>query len=449
MRRAVIAALWLSATAGSSIYLATSLRGGDRTLYLPGDTTSGHHQIEDKCEICHEPGSGLREEACTGCHAEELAAADDSHPPQKFLDPRNAALLHRIDARRCVTCHVEHRPGLTGEMGVTQPADFCRTCHQDIAEERPSHRGLPFSGCQAAGCHNYHDNRALRETFLSERLSEPTLRPRATVPQVDREVRYRGLRKAPLGRGQEDAPPGASSEESIAAWAASSHARAGVNCTDCHGGSPVAAAGDAAARPWTDRPGQEGCRGCHGDEVRDFGRGKHGMREAAGLDPMSPDRARLAMNPAADHRELSCTSCHGAHDFDTRRAAVEACLGCHADRHSLAYIGSPHHERWQLEQSGRFWAGSGVSCATCHMPRVRRVDTDRPGVAVLHNQNDALRPVETMVRPVCLPCHGVELSLAALADRALVDRNFRGKPTARAEAIEMLRRLEAAEEEAR
>jgi hypothetical protein len=447
MRRAALAALWLTATAGASLFLARSLQGDGRRIFLPGETTGGHHQLEAACELCHEPGRGVQQELCLGCHRAELAEADDSHPPIKFMDPRNAALNSKLDARRCVTCHIEHRPGITAVMGVSQPVDFCRTCHEDVVEERPTHRGLDFASCQATGCHNYHDNRALRETYLAEHLGEAPLHGRGTVPALDR-ARHASLTGAPLRAGQQDAPPGAGSAEHVAEWLASSHARAGVNCTGCHGGATLASAGavyaGAGSTAWTDRPGPDACGACHADEVEGFARGKHGMRQAAGLGPMRPADARLAMTDRADHRELGCASCHGAHTFDTRRAAVEACLECHDDGHSRSYLGSPHHQRWQLEQDGRYWPGSGVSCATCHLPRVRRVATDRPGVAVLHNQNEALRPVETLVRPVCQSCHGVGFSLAALADRDLVNNNFRGRPAEPAAALEMVERHRAA-----
>ena len=38
--------------------------------------------------------------------------------------------------RYCVTCHREHRPGITRAMGVTMPDDYCFHCHQDIAKDR-------------------------------------------------------------------------------------------------------------------------------------------------------------------------------------------------------------------------------------------------------------------------------------------------------------------------
>ena len=434
MRRLAAWTLWIAASAAASIYLAVSLDGEGRRAYLPGETTSGHHQIEERCELCHTSGDGVRQEACLGCHAEELAEADDSHPPSKFLDPRNAALSRRIDGRRCVTCHLEHRPGQTAAMGVSMPADFCAACHEDIASERPSHAGLPFDGCSATGCHNYHDNRALAEEYLADHLDEPDLAARPTVAAIT-PARATG---APLTAADADGPPGSTTPAVLEDWSASSHAKAGVSCTGCHGGARLAGAG--AARAWTDRPGPEACAGCHAGEVTGFESGKHGMRLAAELDPMSPSMARLPMNADASHRELGCASCHGAHAFDTRRAAVEACLGCHADEHSLAYRGSPHDRRWQAELAGSLWSGSGVSCATCHMPRVRRVDGGEPRVVVDHDQNAALRPVETMVRPVCAACHGVAFSLASLADPIQVQRNFRSAPAAPSAGIELVRR---------
>lgn len=451
MRRSVIVLTWIAVTTGASVYLGVSLRGGARRkLYLPGATTGGHHQIEDRCELCHEGGRGVTQEACLRCHEEELSRADDSHPPSKFLDPRNARLVRRLDGRRCVTCHVEHRPGVTGKMGVTQPVGFCRNCHEDIAKERPSHRGLAFETCQSVGCHNYHDNRALHEEFVAEHLDDPAQRSQPTVLLLDPASRYRDLIKPALGRTQADAPPGVTvTDQTLTAWQETAHARAGVNCTDCHGGSPIAARGTPGtkgeARAWTDHPGPEACRRCHGEEVAGFERGKHGMRLAVGLSPMTPAKARLPMRADAAHRALGCTTCHGAHRFDTRHAAVEACLGCHADRHSLAYRSSPHYQLWTLEQSGAYWRGSGVSCATCHMPRVRHDASAHPGVMVEHDQNDDLRPAEAMVRPVCLSCHGLAYSIDALADRALVESNFQGRvvPGQAAKSAEMVRTHEA------
>jgi formate-dependent nitrite reductase cytochrome c552 subunit len=143
------------------------------------------------------------------------------------------------------------------------------------------------------------------------------------------------------------------------------------------------------------------------------------------------------MKPEAAHRELGCTSCHVAHEFDTRQAAVESCLSCHNDPHSLSYKRSRHFQLWQKESKDDAAAGSGVSCATCHLPRERHGSGDDPRVVVQHNQNLNLRPNEKMIRSVCLDCHGLAFSLDALADAALVRTNFIGRPSRHVESIDM------------
>jgi hypothetical protein len=58
---------------------------------------------------------------------------------------------------------------------VTLATGFCQACHADVARERPSHQGVAFTSCAATGCHNFHDNRPLRESFLARHLGEPRL----------------------------------------------------------------------------------------------------------------------------------------------------------------------------------------------------------------------------------------------------------------------------------
>jgi hypothetical protein len=171
--------------------------------------------------------------------------------------------------------------------------------------------------------------------------------------------------------------------------------------------------------------------------VAGFLAGRHGMRLARGLTPMTPAQARLAMKPDAAHHELSCTSCHSDHAFDTRHAAVDACLSCHDDDHSLAYINSSHFKLWQAELNGTAPANSGVSCATCHLPRESHGSSENASVRVQHNQNANLRPNEKMIRSVYMNCHGLAFSLDALADAALVKTNFIGRPARHIESIDL------------
>lgn len=430
MKSSASLAAWLAVTTALMVYLSSRWLDEAPRAFLPGPTTDAHYQIEERCEVCHTPGKGVKQEACVGCHEAELDRADDSHPASKFIDPRNADRVQRLDALRCVTCHIEHRPAWVSEPAVTMPRDYCVACHHDIAEERPSHRGLSFASCAGAGCHNYHDNRGLTEDFLAAHLDEPALLPRAAVPQ-------RASRTAPptddndddhhaaLAPADADAPAQWSDAPAVAEWAASAHAAAGVNCSDCHG----------TADSWRARPDQRACRPCHEGEVEQFSASRHGMRIAVGLSPMRVSAARRQMRAGAGERELSCSACHAAHRYDTRRASSEACRDCHDDRHSAACERAPHAALWEREQAGAAAAGTGVSCATCHLPRVE----DGGRVRVVHNQNDTLRPNEKMLRPVCGRCHGVGLSLDALADRSLIDRCFAGVPATHVQSLEMVR----------
>jgi hypothetical protein len=212
-------------------------------------------------------------------------------------------------------------------------------------------------------------------------------------------------------------------------WLASSHARAGVNCSACH-----EARVDGKQTPWTDHPKPRACATCHGFQVEGFFAGRHGMRAATALGAMVVEDARLPMHESAADKHIGCTSCHGAHSFDTSKAAVDACLGCHADEHSTAWRRSPH---------GRLSSGAdrnnAVTCAACHMPRVRRRDStfDVSWTAVEHNQNDTLRPNEKMIRPVCVNCHSLAFAIDALADPELIRSNFAGRPARHVPSLDM------------
>lgn len=402
-------------------FLTYSLTGETRTLYLPGPTTMGHYQIELECTACHSEVFSDRaalQAACVKCHGAELKRVNDSHPEAKFTDPRNASRIKELDARFCIACHREHRPELTSSMGLSLPKDYCFRCHETIADERSSHRGLGFDTCQAAGCHNFHDNQALYEDFLVKHYGEPSSLP------SPKSLALTFAKPAPLGARDADAPRSLLLDEpGTRAWALSAHGQAGTNCSECH---------RAKDGKWQTSVSGERCGECHLAEREGYLAGRHGMREAAGLPAMRVGDARQPMQPRAQDATLGCTSCHGAHGFDTKHAAVDACLGCHADQHSTNYRQSQHFALFRGDASGR----SGASCATCHLPRV----AEAGDVRVVHNQNDTLRPNEKMARAVCLNCHGLQFSLDALADAELIAKNFVGKPRAKVESLEWAHR---------
>lgn len=403
---------------------------------MPGGAMHGHHQIEMACVECHTTGMGVKQDACTQCHQEELERIDDSHPVIKFKDPRNAGRLEHIEATKCVTCHREHQSEITGEMGVTLPTDYCYYCHQDIGIERPSHAGMGFDTCATAGCHNFHDNSSLYERFLTDHLDEPDFREIALMRVRDLYADSSKSHGPALNQAAADMTEDVEYTHRILHdWSTTAHAEAGVNCTDCHNVKD-ATSGEIT---WVDRPSYQSCQSCHKHETKGFLEGRHGMRLAAGMSPMSPSLAQIPMRADASHLELTCVSCHGSHRFNVQTAAVDACLKCHNDDHSLAYKQSPHYTTVRRAESGESPADSAVSCASCHMPRVERTELGETFTMVDHNQNNSLRPNEKMVRSSCIQCHGLQFTLNALADDELIQRNFKGKPTVFVESLEMAR----------
>jgi Cytochrome c3 len=410
-----------------------------KRLFLPGETSHGHHQIEMACDTCHTSAFGGKQalqKSCINCHGAELEQANDSHPKRIFSDPRNADQLTRIDASYCGTCHVEHKPEITLAGGVTVPPDNCKLCHRDIATERPSHKDLALNNCAAAGCHNYHDNRALYQDFLEKHLHEPTMLASAQLPKKDFRELISKLSNYPINKfplaaldiAAKDAPQSVARNGKIENdWLATAHAKSGVNCSACHG----------AGNAWSDHPKIEVCATCHGKENDGWLLGRHGMRVAQKMTPMMPTLARLPMKTTAHDKSLTCNSCHAAHTFDVRKAAVEDCTSCHDDNHTKAYPASPHFALWKNEIAGAGAIGSGVSCSTCHLPRITHKSDGIVRTLVEHNQNDNLRPNSKMIRSVCLNCHGLSFSIDALSDPKLVANNFSGKPARHIETVDM------------
>jgi len=435
--------LWSMFAALFSGVLSYALPGTDSEnvisrIYLPGATTHGHYQIELKCGVCHDAMNGVKEDACIECHGAALKASRDTHPESKFRDPSNIPLLEGLDASSCINFHREHDPDRTHPMGVSVPLDYCYNCHEDIGEQRPSHASFIYDSCSTAGCHNYHDNTALYEKFLNDHSGEPDHLETQVV--AARDYDFDPILK--LSAGEEDSPQSVEVTPTLLTdWVETMHANAGVNCSACH--QPKI---DGNSSEWSSTVSMATCSSCHDKNVDGFLQGKHGMRLDVGLSPMTPGQARLPMHAGSFHRELSCNSCHPGHRFDTSYAAVEACLKCHADSHSIAYQMSSHSGLWQAELTGDGQAGSGVSCATCHMPRRKARDGS---VSVEHNQNANLEPNEKMIRTVCMNCHGLQFSLNALADRSLIDSCYSRSPSVDIESVRLAKDWFAAKERAR
>ena len=422
--------LWFLLTLVLGGYLAhIFLQADDKSLILPGKTTHGHYQIELACAECHtdEPrenfftSSGVPNSACNNCHGEDLKTFSDSHPVRKFKNPENAVFLEHIDAMSCIACHREHDEKITQAMGVTIPTDYCAHCHEVTLENLESHKNLAYNSCATAGCHNYHDNIALAPSYLRKNYGTPDTLPDAKAAETSALVRWLeegNQERSPLTAREADAPVTQQQDKAvIAEWEHTAHAQAGINCSDCHN--------DPKTSQWIPKPSHENCSSCHNTEVADFLKGKHGMRLAANLPAMTPAEARQPMKSSADHSSLSCSSCHQPHRYDRQFAAQQSCVRCHNDPHTLAYKDSAHARLWENELSGHGEPGTGVSCASCHLPREERNDS----IVVNHNQNANLTPNEKMLRNVCTDCHGLQFAMNAITDPKLIENNFSSRPT--------------------
>ena len=419
-KKFILWSLWLLLLVVLGRYFYKQFTGEDKTIFIQGKTSHGHYQIETDCYACHEDKNkgelgAVKQSKCLACHKEKKRSdtKSNSHRAKEFEAEDKADIREKLQADRCITCHEEHQ---LGQAGMTQPVDFCILCHEDIADDRPSHKDLPFDEC--GDCHNYHDNASnYSEKFIGEHLNDEM----NTLPQANRFERnflkrYKKKHSfTPLSWSEQNSPT--NTNINLAKdWDNSSHALAGVNCQSCH---------HDKNKQWLDKPDQSFCKSCHKPEVKGFLAGKHGMRLKQELTAMSTDMARLSMTE--DGHKLSCISCHKDHDFKTDYAAVEACLGCHNDQHSRAFKESRHYLLW-LKKDAR-----GASCATCHMPRVKKGKK----VLVEHNQNDNLRPRQKMAKNVCVKCHGLGFSIDSLHDISLINNNFSSLPSRHIPLLEM------------
>ncbi|WP_444997586.1 ammonia-forming cytochrome c nitrite reductase subunit c552 [Aliikangiella sp. IMCC44359] len=424
--------------------LGFNLLKGDKSFFLSGDTTHGHYQMELKCNACHSSafsGPDAMQEACESCHADELDKVNDSHPKSVFADPRNAELLSQLDARFCVTCHREHKPEITRSYGVTLAEDFCFHCHQDVGENRPSHKDFKYDTCASSGCHNFHDNSMLYEKFISKHIDEPINKKKQLNPKrtgLKRWLKKNKLKKLPDAMEADitNFYDGGKlinkeiTEQASASWHNSVHSKVNANCSSCHAKSEKPHGGLVKIESI-----EKQCASCHKKQQESFFQGKHGMRLSLDLSRMTTSDARLKMT-SSDTKLLSCVSCHNPHELDIKKAAVESCLGCHQDEHSINYKRSKHFELWEKELLGEVKVNSGVSCATCHLPRIKKGRR----VTVEHNQNLNLRPNTKMLRKVCMNCHGMEFSVSSLSNKELIKNNFNKAPKVGHQSFELVKK---------
>jgi hypothetical protein len=260
----------------------------------------------------------------------------------------------------------------------------------------------------------------LTPSFLNTHRHDPKISAAPRLIQRNFSEYYRQQAKFPLktlGIIEQDSPAFVHLSSSLASeWEKSRHAQTGVNCKACHSSPSVS---------WIEKPDYKVCQDCHQPEKESYLKGKHGVTAAYDLPATAViARAHLPMQMGAQHRNLNCNSCHPAHRFETAHAAIDGCLNCHADTHSLEYKQSVHYKLWVEEQAGKGTMGIGVSCASCHLPRLKTSER----VIVEHSPSTNLHPNHKMLETVCLNCHGLEFSLNALNDPELIKHNFNAAP---------------------
>ena len=224
-------------------------------------------------------------------------------------------------------------------------------------------------------------------------------------------------------------------DEATQLWQTSAHALSEINCSSCHQA--------AETKEFVSQPGVESCQTCHQQDVDTFLLGKHGIRLLEGATPLTPAMARLPMQAAALDNPMNCNSCHDVHSVNTVQAAVDSCLSCHNDTHSLNYQTSRHAELFAADSNLPRPSATAVSCATCHLPRHETGTGDNIFTQVNHNNTYTLLPRDRMVKDVCLNCHGAEYSYNSIFDDDLVEANFDAPPTLALETFELARAFEA------
>ncbi|NER23164.1 MAG: hypothetical protein F6J96_21180 [Symploca sp. SIO1C2] len=213
-------------------------------------------------------------------------------------------------------------------------------------------------------------------------------------------------------------------------WQGSTHALADVNCSSCHQ--------NEESKALIVQPTQESCVSCHEVEVETFLWGKHGIRLNEKLSPLTPAMASIPMKESALEKQMNCNTCHDVHSVNTVVAAVDSCLTCHNDPHSLNYEKSQHSKLFLAEGKLPRPSVESVTCATCHLPRQEGENK----VFVNHNNTYTLLPRDRMVKEVCMNCHGMEYSYNSIFDDELVETNFDRLPKLHLETIELVRQFE-------
>ena len=360
---------------------------GDKEYFLPGNVAHGHSQIESLCDVCHlEAWTNIEliNKSCTDCHNEQLDAVDNSHPIKLFNDPRYVKYIDKLDARFCVSCHMEHQNDSDGSVYVTVPLSFCILCHEEDNKERKSHEDFSLESCGNVGCHNYHDNRMTNADYLVSHAEDNQVISQSRQSMDNNNYEYVG----------------------------------NTNCNRLND-STISTSG---------------CIECHSAQGSEFLDSKYGLSlklASKGRHILPEDNRAIFIS----HSHATCSGCHEYSRTSSSYDSIDICLSCHSDEHSLNYLNSKHY-RFYKNGKGEQAGLNAVSCAACHMPRVEKKDGNLVRHS-LHNTGANLWPKEHMIQSVCIYCHNLQFSIDSMADADLRKKNFIGKPTKSIKSIKM------------
>ena len=77
--------IWIVLTSAAAAWLGYAMLSdtADKTIFMPGDLSPGHHQLAEACDACHVDafaGGEVLQQACVDCHGKERVKPFDSHP---------------------------------------------------------------------------------------------------------------------------------------------------------------------------------------------------------------------------------------------------------------------------------------------------------------------------------------------------------------------------------
>jgi hypothetical protein len=310
-----------------------------KSLIMPGRVITGHANIEDDCNSCHERTQPEEQrDLCFACHAEiggDFTSGNGFHG--RYPGVKNA---------ECSTCHAEHEgrnadiTGLDIERFEHVHTDFpllgahadaaCTDCHAADAAYRDAPR-------QCADCH------------ASDDVHLGTLGPTCSSCHAETDWRrslfdHDGARFALTGK-HVDAVCGDCHEDQVFVGTP-------TQCVQCHRGNDV----------HRGRNGEQ-CGSCHD--------------AAAWAVPRFDHAGITSFALAGSHRALTCESCH----VENLTAALPTtCVGCHQahDAHGGRLgtsCGDCHaSDQWRVTDFDHGavtdfplgGAHAGLQCTTCH-----------------------------------------------------------------------------------